>query len=96
MPFLEVGVVPLSGSLCYFYVVMTGWVHRETRKAFLQSLQCEQGASSLCSPMGIFAETLCLLIRCKGDKGSSALKDVGPWIAGDFSNFMFCFVFLLL
>lgn len=37
IPFLYDGVVPLSGSLCYLYLVMSGLVYRETCEALLES-----------------------------------------------------------
>lgn len=58
MPFLEVGVLPVSASLCYFYV-RGGFIENPVKPSSELRLQCDQGAGSLGSPMECWSETCC-------------------------------------
>ncbi len=89
MLFLEVGVVPVSASLCYFYVVVRGVGSQEglLKPSSGLRLQCEQ-RGSLCGPVEIVAETFCLLSGRKGDKWGSALENVGPRTEKDLLCFL--------
>lgn len=44
MPFLDVGVVPLCGTLSYFYIVMSGWVQREPCENLHQGCNVSKGS----------------------------------------------------